>query len=341
MFRSRFHARGSALTLAIVVSIVLTGLIVSLAWVASAQTHYTANLSKIDQAFFAAEAGAQRVQWYCKHYRMGSIASPLNGSVGGFGYSVNWSNVAGSTLLVRSVGSSGRTSYTLSERVRPPYPAPALATGGSFDNKNIDILGDVIVGSYSNFAGGSLNGNLTYTTSAMNTDAVTGSVIHDGSAFLPIDMNALGNTLIAAAGQTCTGDLINPVFNFTLIPGTNKVIYVSGNVTNPTFIGSGTLYCSGSVTANDIGTAANPVNIVTSGDITLNYNVHTYGGLYTGGRLHRAKFAITGIVYAAVAVDDYANPQSYLTFTAAPWFDPRISTWCPTTSLMNFAGPMP
>ncbi len=329
------------MTLAIVVSIVLTGLIITLAWVASWTTQTTARISKMDQAFFAAEAGVQRVQWYCKHYQMGAIASPLNGTINGYTYSVTWSNVVGSTILIRSVGTSGSISYTISQRVRPPYPAPALATAGSFDNKNIDILGDVIVGSYANFAGGSLNGNLTYATSAMNTAAVTGAVVHDGSAFLPIDMTALGNTLVAAAGQTYTGDQTNTTFDFTTVPGPNKVIYVAGNVTNPTFNGSGTLYCSGSVSANNIATAANPVNIVAKGDITLSYNVFTYGGIYTGGTLHRSKFNITGIVYAALGVDDYNNPQSYLTFTAAPWFDPRIASWDPLTSFTNFTGPMP
>jgi hypothetical protein len=329
------------MTLAIVAAIVLTGLIITMAWAASWATQTTARISKIDQAFFAAETGVQRVQWYCKHYQMGSIASPLNGSVNGYNYSVTWSNVVGSTILIRSVGTSGQVSYTISQRVRPPLPAPALATGGSFDNKNIDIIGDVIVGSYSNFAGGSLNGNLTYTTSAMNTAAVTGAVVQDGSAFLSIDMNALGNTLLASAGRTYAGDQANMTFDFTTVPGTNKVIYVSGNVTNPTFVGSGTLYVTGSVSANNIGTAANPVNIVAKGDISLSYNISTYGGLYTGGTLHRAKFNITGIVYAALGVDDYANPQSYLTFTAAPWFDPRAATWDPFTSMTHFSGPMP
>jgi hypothetical protein len=341
MFHRRLHPRGSALTLAIIVSIVLTGLIVTLAWVASAQTQYTSGLSKVDQAFFSAEAGAQRVQWYCKHYKLGSITSPLNGSVNGYSYSATWSNVVGSTILIRSTGASGRVSYALSQRVRPPYPAPALATGGNFDNKNIDILGDIVVGSYTNSAGGVLNGNLTYSLNATNTAAITGAIIHDGSVFLPIDMTALGNTLIAAAGQSYSGDLTNPVFDFTLIPGTNKVIYVSGNVTNPTFIGAGTLYCAGTLSVNNVGTAANPVNLVAKGDISLGSNVFLYGGVYTGGTLVRGKFAITGIVYAAVGISDYNNPTSYFTYAAPPWFDPRMSSWDPITSFTNFTGPMP
>jgi hypothetical protein len=316
-------------------------LIMALAWVASAQTQSTSGLSKIDQAFFAAEAGAQRVQWYCKHGQLGSITSPLSGTVNGFGYSAAWSTVTGSTIQIQATGSSGRVSYTLYETVRPPSSAPALATGGGFSNKNLDITGNIVVGAYDNAAGGTLHGNLTYTTSAANTGSVTGTITQDTSAFTPIDMAALGNTLTAAAGQSYTGNLSNPVFDFTALSGTNKVIYVAGNVTTPTFVGSGTLYVAGTVTTNSFGTVSNPVNIVASGDITLNQNQTVYGGLYTGGALHRSKFALTGIVYAAVAVDDYSNPQSTLTFTSAPWFDPRATTWAAITSVTNFAGPIP
>jgi hypothetical protein len=341
MFRPGFHPRGSVMTLAIVVSVVLTGLIVSLAWVASAQVQATSRMNKIDQAFFAAEAGVQRVQWYCKYGKLGSISSPLNGSINGFNYSVSWSTVSGTTIRIRSVGSSGNVSYTLSETATPPSSAPALATGGHFQNKNIDIVGNIVVGSYDNANTGSLTGNLTYATSATNTGFVTGSITQDATAFTPIDMDALGLTLIAAAGKTYAGDQTNVVFDFTTLSGTNKVIYVAGNVTNPAFTGSGTLYVSGSLSANNFGTAANPVSLVARGDISLGNNVIIYGGLYTGGALHRGKFNITGIVYTALNVDDYSNPQSYLTFTSAPWFDPRAATWNPTTSVTNFAGPLP
>ena len=101
------NSRGTALTLGIVMSIVITGLVSTMAWVAGEQSQRTGSLSKMDQAFYAAETGVHRVEWYCKNRKMSSITSPLVGMVNGFNYSVSWSTVSGTTIQVSSVGSTG------------------------------------------------------------------------------------------------------------------------------------------------------------------------------------------------------------------------------------------
>jgi hypothetical protein len=335
------HRRGSALTLAIVMAIVLTGLICVLAWVTGEQTQRTRGLKKVDQAFFAAEAGAQRVQWYCKTRKLSLLTQPLTGSLNGYNYSVTWNTVVGTTITVRAVGTAGSVSYLLSERMTPPFNAPALAAGGTFDNKNIDIVGDIIANSYNNAGTGSLNGNLIYSTTATGTSAVTGTVTCDPTAFLPIDFDSLGATLIAAAGLSLTGDQINATFDFTSLPGTRPVIYVNGNVTNPTFIGSGTLYATGTVSVNNAGSFTNPVNIVCRGDITTENNDVIFGSIYSRGNWHRGKFTLTGIAYIAKDVDSSNFAQSTLTASSPAWFDPRTSSWNPLTSVANFSGPQP
>ena len=114
------------------------------------------------------------------------------------------------------------------------------------------MIGDVIVGgSYSNGGNGSITGDLTYYGSATGTGRVTGTITHATTGGFPaINMTALGNTLITAAtaegaGATYNSSQTNKNFNFNSISGTNKVIYVKGNVTTPTFTGTGTLYVTG------------------------------------------------------------------------------------------------
>ena len=121
--------RGSALVMAIVVSVVVTGMILAMAWAAGVQAQMTASLDRVDQAFYAAESGAQRVAWYSKHGKMSSIATPLTGTAGGYGYSTSWSTVSGSTIRIASVGSLGNVAYTCYQTVAPGAAALAMAGG--------------------------------------------------------------------------------------------------------------------------------------------------------------------------------------------------------------------
>ena len=346
--------RGSAVTLTIVLSVVLTGLIAAMAFIAGEQSQRTGSLSKIDQASFAAEAGLARVEWYCKNNNLGTLATPVSGTINGYNYKVSWSQLSGGAYLVTSTGSVGTVSYTVSEQMTPPSSAPALASGGNFDNHNIDVTGDAIVGgNYTNAGNGSLSGRLIYYGTATNTTSVAGGVYHPASNFSSsnqaIAMNSLVANLAAAtpSTQTYTGPLANPVFNFNSIPGTNKLIYVNGNVDHPTFVGSGTLVVSGTVAAGGYGAGSgtvptSPVNIVASGDVTTDNNITIYGTLYTGGVWYRGKFSMYGgMVYTSGGVSTSNYAQSTILQGTTPWFDPRASSWCSTTALANFTGPQP
>jgi hypothetical protein len=344
--RRHRHPRGSAIVLVIIISVIVSALIAAMCWVAAEQTQRTAGLRKMDQAFFAAEAGAQRVQWYCKNNQMASISPPLTGSLNGYNYSVSWSTVSGNTILVSSIGNSGTVSSTLSFQVTPPFlPQPAIQSMGAFDNKNIVVTGDVIAGTdYSNGGSGSLSGNLTYYGSASNTGNVTGTVTHASGTPPTIDFPAIIASLQATAGQTLSGNQNNRTFDFTAIPGTKKVIYVNGNVTNPSFIGSGTLVVSGNISgAGGFGSPGNPVHLVASGNINTDNNTTMYGSIYSGGDWDRGKFNLTGLVYTSGIIKSN-NGKSYLTQDATPWFDPRATgggAGGGTTVVSAFSGPMP
>ncbi|HUO10781.1 MAG TPA: hypothetical protein VM008_20940 [Phycisphaerae bacterium] len=302
----------------------------------------TSNVKKIDQAFYTAESGAQRVAWYCKHGKMGSITSPLTGSVGSYAYSTSWTTVSGSTIRITSIGSLGSVAYTCYQTAAPPGPGAAvMASSGDFNNKNIDVTGNVATGGdYTNGGSGSLTGNLTYSGTASNTGSVTGSVTK--GTFTAVDMSAMGTTLINAAGRTYNGNQSNIVIDFTTVSGTNKVVYINGNLSNPTFVGSGTLYVSGTASLGSFGTASAPVNIVAAGAVTLSNNT-MYGSLYAASSLTTGHFDMTGLIYVAGTFSRSNSGKSSITMTTAPWFDPRGSGGGggTTTSLANFAGPLP
>jgi hypothetical protein len=344
---SRFNPcqrRGSALVLAIVMSVVVTGLVLTLSWAGGVQAEMTSNLKKIDQAFYEAESGVQLVAWYCKHNQMGSITSGWTPTKPFSGCTLTWTT-SGSTVTVTSVSTYGTASYTCSEKITAPQAAAVIAGSGDFNNKNIQVIGNVSIGgNYTNGGSGSLTGNLVYAGSASNTGNVTGTVTQ--GTFAPLDMSSVETSLINAAGTTHNGSLANTVIDFTTVPATpgtsNKVVYVTGSMSNVTFVGSGTVYVAGAVSGGNFGTSIAPVNIVAGGSVSLTNNT-MYGSLYVAGDLSTGHFDMTGLIYVAGTFTRSNSGQSSITMTSSPWFDPRggsTGSGAPT-AFANFTGPLP
>jgi hypothetical protein len=87
------RARGSALSLVVIIAIVLTGLIIATAWAASVQANMAARLPHLDDAYYAAEAAAQQACWHFKHdnqWRAPAL-TPLTGSLTINGIPFSWS----------------------------------------------------------------------------------------------------------------------------------------------------------------------------------------------------------------------------------------------------------
>jgi hypothetical protein len=324
----------------IILTVVITGLVMTLAWSAGVQAQMSSAFGRSDQAFFAAESGAQQVAWYCKNGKMASITSPLTGMIGGYAYSATWQTVHGNTIRIQSVGSLGTVSEVCYLTVTPPATVlPTFASGGDFDNKNIDITGDLVTGgNYSNGGSGSLSGKLVYAGSATNTDKVGGGTPTQ-APYVPLNMTALIAYLQTYVNQSYDTAQSNKTFDFTTLSG-KKVIYVDGDVTNPTFIGSGTLVVNGNVTVGEFGTATKPVNIVAKGDITTTGGT-IYGTLYADGAWNRSKMDLTGLVYVN-GISKANNGQSSMVMTSPPWFDPRLGpSGGIAAQFSNFAGVQP
>jgi hypothetical protein len=345
--------RGSALSMMIIVSVIVTGLVMTMAWSAGMQSNLVGGYSRVDGAFYAAESGAQRVAWFCKNKKMAAINSPLTGTINGYNYSTSWQTVSGSTIRINSVGSVGSVSSSCYLTVTPPTPPPAtFSFGGDFDGKNFSITGDVQTkGNYTSGGGGSIHGNLKYAGTASNLDSVTGGTPTQDTNPPSLALSQIENNLYAARGAQYLTDQNGTTFNFDLVPGPvgKKVIYVEGNVTNAHFSGAGTLYVKGTYSSGDFGSAPSPsmpggvpVNIVATGDITTDNNSTIYGSLYTDGNWNRGKIDITGSVYVTKDINSTNDGHSTMTQSDPPWFDPRSPGGSAAAAqFSNFAGPQP
>src|SRR5579862_4654344 len=82
--------RGSALIMAIVVSVVITSLVLMVGWISTTMVQSTSNYMKKNRAQYVAEGAAQRAYWRFKKdqtYR----ASPVTGSDTVDGQTYSWS----------------------------------------------------------------------------------------------------------------------------------------------------------------------------------------------------------------------------------------------------------
>jgi len=376
--------------LAIVVSVVISSMVVALAWLAGAQSQITADRSKSDEAYFAAEAGAQRFAWYVRNVCVstltptgtytdanGTVHSVLtnwgtvtlaNGKV--YTYSADFTQVAlaytvaGTTFVVKSgtwdvtcTATYGNISYTLSERITPPGAGVAtVASLGNYSLSNVDVTGNVAVaGTVATTSDAKIMGDLTYGVApTIMTKYVTAST---QGAFSPLDFAAITDLLwhqAADSGLTYPDSMTNPVFDFTALNGTDKVIYVNGDVINPKCIGSGTLYVDGKISVDqDIGNVdtgdrvflvAKVASNITTGVKGIKNNHTICGGIYTNGIVDCSKFVIDGLIYAGGDVQSNSGNSSIKGGPAA-WFDPRrlsgIGAGGAKMNYANFSGPQP
>src|SRR4051812_47337909 len=98
--------RGSTLALAVIVSVIVTGLVMTLAWSAGQQSQMTSAYAKLDGAYAAAETGLNRAVWYVKKSKLATATSPMTGTINGYSYSVTWTT-SGSSYILTSIGSNG------------------------------------------------------------------------------------------------------------------------------------------------------------------------------------------------------------------------------------------
>ncbi len=331
--------------MAILVSVVVTAMVMTIAWVATTSLQTTTSLTKADQSFYIAEAGAQKIVWFVRNNKMASITSPINNvSCGSGAYSVSWT-ISGQNVRITSVGAVGTAQSTCALTATLPAvsaaaAAPSFFINGDLTDKNVQITGNITVnGSITaNHGNGSVSGTLTYT--GTNSGAYSaGNLVHAATVTPPVDFDALAAQVSASPVYTYNSNQTNTTFNFNSYTGSNKVIVVNGNVTNPVFSGVGTLYVTGSVTFTgnaSVGTATNPVNIVSLTDINFNKKATIFGSIFARNNLNTNQYDVTGILYTAGNYDGGNNGQSTIIYTPPVNF-PGSGTGA--LQQTNFTGP--
>ncbi len=323
--------RGTALVLMIILSIVITGLVMTLAWTAGVHTQISSKLCKLDACNYAAEAGLNRGAWFVRQGTLGAQTSPLTGSLNGYTYSVTWAAVgSNNAYTITSTATNGTATDTETATCTPPIVVPTYTLGGgtsgTYNLKNMTIHGDVGFsgGVYCASGNASILGNLTYGTTYNSSGiTVSGNVSH-ATVTPPVIDYAM---LQSKAGLSYSTSQTNRTFDFTAVGGTNPVIYVNGDVSNPTFVGKGTLVATGNITfSGGAGSAANPVYLVAQGNIDSGGGTF-YGAIYAGGNWsHSGSYSITGVV-SVTGSDNSGNTANGQMYSgASPWFDPRVTT---------------
>jgi hypothetical protein len=246
------------------------------------------------------------------------------------------------TVAIHALATAGpvRNFTDLACSIPTPQPPtiPAVTAGSSLAAKNVTITGDLAVkGDVTAPSGTSrVAGNMSYTgTYTPNGNlTVEGKTTPVGSVSFPnIDFAYLQNQA-TKWGKVVTGDSTGVTYTFNSLGG-NKVIWIKGNLTDPTvtiggtYASGGTFVVDGTVSftksATTLGADGYPVYIVAQGGITQSgANLNLWGGLYTTSNLAHKTCTIVGPVVVNGTITNNATGACEFRAGAIPWFDNRV-----------------
>jgi hypothetical protein len=255
------------------------------------------------------------------------------------------------TVAIHASAASGQvanfTDLNCSIPTPPPPTIPSITIGSTYSIKNMTFNGDVAVkGDVTSPSGTStIAGNLQYTGIYTPTSFLTvqGKATPVASVSFPsIDYNYL-HSQATSWGKVVTGDSAGQTFAFNTLGG-NKVIWIKGNLKDPTvtiggtYAAGGTFVVDGTVTfsgaATTLGADGYPVYFVSQGDVDqTGGNLTLWGGIYTAANFAHKTCAITGPLVVNGAVTNNALGQSTFTAGAIPWFDNRVLPQPPSLPL--------
>jgi hypothetical protein len=335
--------RGTVITYFLVlVSVLTTGLLTTMALTAGDGAQVAGITLKRDQAFYAAEAGVQQAFWRLKANNDWRAPSdtPLTGTVGSATYAVTVIGDWNSPVLITSVGrmgtGAGASAITVTAACSPTTIVPAISLGNNFDNNgNVTINGDVQAKGNINttgrfrengslYAGGSItaNGSVDITgTSAPNTPNITIPTVD----LAWLKSHATQTVNVPSGSKTYEVASVNL--------GQGGIIYYTGSVQfkgDVTVTGYGTVVVNGDVTiqgAASFGSSSQPAkaNIVTAGALDVSGYLGLIGSVYTGGTITKnGGLDVTGVIVGQVDLDTSGG----MTITRAqpPSWDPRSSS---------------
>ena len=329
--------RGSAMIMAIVVSVVVTSVVMVIAWNSATMVQSTSNYMKQARANGVAEGAYQRAYWLFKKdqtYR----ANPMTGTdvVDGltYSYSVSVVGAANAPVLITATATTGSVQGQVHATLTMPSGTPPAAideTGGNVQfSQAATVTGDLYgAGSISFHAGDTVTGNVT-SVSTVSGGTISGTTTqHAGSVTVPT-VASLYSAIQPTAHAIASGNIS------TLDFSSYSVLYASSNVTlqaGLTVIGSGTLIVNGDLSLNaDIGAPGSPktFSVVVSHDFNPSKNIYLAGSVYVE---HDFNSSGTVVITGAIVGnhDIHFSGAATLTYAPPPSFDPRGGTLTQTT----------
>lgn len=365
MMIAKRRKRGTVIAYFLVlVSVLTTGLLSTMALTAGGGAQVASQTLKRDQAFYAAEAGIQRAFWIIQQnpdWRATSSA-PLTGTVGtgsaAASYSVTAQGGWNAPVLISATGRTGSGStasaVTVTAACSPSVVIPAISLGKDFDNNgNLTINGDVqakgnittsgrLNENGSLYAGGAINtnGSVEITGEAKpNHSGIVVPTIDDKILYLKTHATKIVN--VPNGSQTYEVTSIN-------VPD-NGIIYFTGPVTfkgDVSIIGKGiTVVVEGNITirsAASFGSSSEPAlaNIVTTGNLTVNGYLGIIGSIYVNGSITKnGGLDVTGLILGQDSLDTSGGMS--ITRARPPSWDPRSAdSLVGTMVLSRVTGPI-
>jgi Tfp pilus assembly protein PilX len=348
--------RGTALVLMVVLSVIITGMVMALAWTAGVHTQITNNFIKSDRDFYAAEAIANQAMWQIKQsssWRPTASTTPATSgtaTIGGYSYAYTLSCATDATISgavdVKVVTTYGGTQTdTVSLVYAQSTPAPQLANSG-----NGNISGSVtITGNEQTSGAVNANSNLHITGNLQAGGAINGSPVVSGTK--TANVSGLSNpsvaTIYSSLKSQATYTMNNPssisVIDFTA--ASNGIIFINGDAninSSPTIYGTGTLVISGNwnQSANFPNSGSQTINIVCQGDINSSGKFNINGSLYAKGNWNQSgAFSISGVTL--ITGDCNVSGAGTISSGSVPTWDPRATGGSGTSSVSGFMGALP
>ncbi|MGN6367830.1 MAG: hypothetical protein ACTHN5_06175 [Phycisphaerae bacterium] len=360
-------SRGSvAIFLVVLLAVVMTGIVSTVALIGGVGSQVSSMTLHRDQAFYAAEAGIQRVYYEVEYGSWNKNGTfNFNGVVGNCTFSVTATGGGyGSSIAVTSVGTytaNPTIQTTIKSTMQVTNLAPAILLGaGISENGKITIDGDTLVKGNINL-GGSVtinNGVVQYGGTQNNLPMATynpsiptpPSVWFDPTGKLTPPSNIINvNQLIDPSGtyspqrfndtSPSSLDFTNHSVLYIVVPGGQTLTLKKTNV-----YGSGTLVVIGDVSVQaGLGTADAPVNIVATGNVSTVGNLSIVGSIYADGNLqHQGQFQVTGIVNALGSMSPTNGTGAggaTINRAPPPQYDPRAYSGSGSIQIQHFTGP--
>lgn len=340
-----FRRKGAATLIMTVVLFVLSTLIILFAAnLGKLQNQASANLSRYNQAYAAAEAGLEFGINYLKQNSATILANPVSGHIPAYSdsstsnvtlannstYTITYTNPIANNydlIKVSSTGTSddGSATHTISQEVEQgsllsnPPSLPLITKGSVSMSGNAQIINTTSNTTIESASTVSLTGSSStlLNSGTSSTAGSLGSDIQQNSSSLSSTSQGDFFATYFGASTTAVAGSVSNYYNNS--SDTNYSSTLAGKTGTSIWIDqtNGTATINGSTT---IGSASNPVLLIVNGSLSLSGNVTIYGFLFVIGTNDITTFSGNTKIIGGMATTETLNMSGSIEVT----YDPAV-----------------